>query len=271
MGKFDGVLLVSDYDDTFYGQTLRVPEENRRAVRRFMDQGGRFTIATGRAYSTFTPQIEKERLEFNAPVVLANGAAIYDYQAGRYLVQTTLPSETPERLAELCGEFPELGFEAYHGEEVYAWNSNIVTRSHMERVGSSWTECPISQMPQGWSKVILEQDGPYLERVQRRFRERWGGDYEVIFSNRYLLEVTARGSNKGGMAAEVARRLGIAPDRIYCIGDNQNDIPMLALSAIPFAPANCAQAVRDWGARVLCHCDEGAVAQAVEILDERYS
>jgi len=48
------------------------------------------------------------------------------------------------------------------------------------------------------------------------------------------------------------------------------DIPMLAKSAIPFAPANCAQEVKDWGARVLAHCDGHAVAQAIEILDSIY-
>ena len=82
--------------------------------------------------------------------------------------------------------------------------------------------------------------------------------------------MTRKGSSKGGGVARVARMLGVAPDRIYCVGDNQNDIPMLALSAIPFAPANCAQEVKDWGARVLCHCDDGVIGDIVEILDKLY-
>ena len=49
------------------------------------------------------------------------------------------------------------------------------------------------------------------------------------------------------MVARVARMLNVPPERVYCVGDNQNDITMLALSAIPFAPANCAQEVKDWG------------------------
>jgi len=271
MGKFDGLLLVSDYDDTFYDFQLHVPENNRAAVRRFMDQGGRFTIATGRAYSTFTPQIAREHLEFNAPVVLGNGSSIFDYQSGQYLVRTSLPPDTPERLRALCAVFPELAFEAYHGEQVFAHNPNFVTRRHMERVGGNYTALPIEDIPQPWSKVILEQDGPYLEEVQRWFTQRCGDRYEAIFSNRYLLEITGKGATKGGMVARIARRLGLDPRRIYCIGDNQNDIPMLALSAIPFAPENCAQAVKDWGARILCHCNSGAVAEAVGILDELYS
>lgn len=270
MGKFDGVLLMSDYDDTLYNLKLKVSDENLAAIRYFMDEGGRFSIATGRAHRTFTPQIEKERLLFNAPVVLSNGAAIYDYGQDRYLERTLLNEETPERIVQLCRTFPDLAFEAYFGDEIYAHNPNVVTMRHLERVAVPYTICPIEDMPRPWNKVIMEQDEAYLRQVQSHIQEQWAGDYEVIFSNRYLLELTDKGSNKGAMVAKVAQYLSIAPDHVYCIGDNQNDIPMLALSAIPFAPANCAQQVKDWGARVLGHCDDHAVAQAIEVLDGIY-
>ena len=106
-----------------------------------------------------------------------------------------------------------------------------------------------------------------LVEAQQYLLSHWGEDYEVIFSNPYLLEVTAKGANKGTMVSYVAQMLGIEPQHVYCMGDNQNDIPMLAESAIPFAPANCAQPVKDWGARLVGHTDEHAVAQVIEILD----
>lgn len=270
MAKFDGVLFVTDYDDTLYDLTLSVSEENRAAIRYFIANGGRFSVATGRAHNTFTPQIEKERLELNAPVVLSNGAAIYDYQTDRYLERTLLHEDTPARLTELCEQFPDLAFEAYHGEDIYVHNPNLVTMTHLKRVGRPYTPCPILDMPTPWNKVIMEQDEPLLKEVQAHVLSRWGEDYEVIFSNRYLLELTRKGSNKGTMVAKVADLLGISRENLYCMGDNQNDIPMLSLSAIPFAPANCAREVKDWGARILNHCDDHAVAQAIEILDKRY-
>ena len=270
MGKFDGVLLVSDYDDTLYDHNLTVNDRNHRAIEYFLEQGGRFTIATGRAHRTFTPQIEKERLILNAPAVLSNGASIYDYQADRPLVETQLPDSAPEDLTALARAIPEIGFEAYHGEEIYVYQSNMVTEMHMKRVGGSYTPCAIGEMPTPWVKVILEQDYPVLRRAQDWMLEHHGDKYEAIFSNRYLLELTAKGATKGGMVARIARQLDIRPENLYCIGDNQNDLPMLAISAIPFAPANCAAEVKEWGARVLCHCDDGAVPQAIEILDGRY-
>ena len=270
MGKFDGVLFFADYDDTLYNSHRTVSPENRAAIRYFMDNGGYFSIATGRAHRTFMPQIEQEQLVFNAPVVLSNGAAIYDYAGDRYLLESFLPRNAPQMLARLCDMFPALGFEAYHGEDIYVHNPNRVTREHLAKVGGTQILRPILDMPAPWSKVILQQDQLYLEEVQARLLSLWGDRCEAIFSNRYLLEMTAKGCNKGAMVDRVARLLGIAPQNLYCMGDNQNDIPMLALAAIPFAPANCAREVRDWGARLLGSCDEHAVAQAIEILDGVY-
>ena len=270
MGKFDGVLFYTDYDDTLYNSALTVSPENRAAIRYFIQNGGRFSVATGRAHRTFTPQIEKERLTLNAPVVLSNGAALFDYGTGAYLFRSLLVENTPARLAGLCRDFPDLAFEAYYGEDIYVHNPNVVTMTHLERVGVPYTSCPIPDMPAPWNKVIMEQDESYLKEIQRHILRHWAEDYEVIFSNRYLLELTAKGCHKGAMVSKAADLLGIARENLYCMGDNQNDIPMLALSAIPFAPSNCAREVRDWGARVLGSCDEHAVAQAIQILDAVY-
>ena len=272
MGKFDGVLLVSDYDDTLYNHKLEVSEENRAAIESFIAQGGTFTVATGRAKATFQPQIARERLTLNAPVVLSNGSAIYDFSADKLLYQSYLPMEAAEHMTQVCQAFPDLAFESYHQGDVYVYNPNLVTMKHLERVKVPYTLCQtIDEMPLPWTKLILEHDHALLSDVQRMFLERWGDQYEAIFSNRYLLEITAKGNTKGTLVKRVADQLGIAPDHIYCIGDNQNDLSMLALSAIPFAPANCAPEVRDWGARIVHHCDDSAVAQVIGILDDIYS
>lgn len=55
MGKFDGVLLVSDFDDTLYGEDMRITRENVEALTYFTREGGTFTVATGRARPNFAP------------------------------------------------------------------------------------------------------------------------------------------------------------------------------------------------------------------------
>ena len=268
MGKFHGVLLASDFDDTLFSSNLTVSEENWRALDYFTREGGIFTVATGRAPPTFAPYAGI--VPINAPVILSNGSALYDFKAGRMVHETFLPTRVREDLAQVARDIPEIGFEAYHGDDIYAYQPNAVTEAHIKRANAVYTEAPILEIPLPWSKAILQQRNEVLLDVQRYMLERWSGHYEVIFSNSVLLELTNKGSNKGGMVRYLADLLGIAPEHVYCVGDNQNDIPMLAISAIPFAPSNCAQEVKDWGARILGSCDESCIAQIVELLDGIY-
>ena len=268
MGKFDGVLLVSDFDDTLYGENMQVAPANLTALNYFTREGGIFTVATGRAHPTFAPHARCAPI--NAPVVLSNGSALYDFTADQMVYETFLPLRVREDLEQVARDIPEIGFEAYHHDDIYVYQPNFVTQQHLSRAGATASEAPIARMPVPWSKVILQQRNEILLETQRYMLQRWAEHYEVIFSNAVLLELTRKGSNKGGMVAYLANYLGVDPKKIYCVGDNQNDIPMLAISAIPFAPSNCAQEVKDWGARILCSCEEGCVAQIVEILDSIY-
>ena len=269
MGKFDGLLLVSDFDDTYCALDHHVPERNLRALDYFRSQGGRFTIATGRSHRTFTPQLGLMPLD--APVVLSNGSGLYDYQADRSLYQTCLPDTAPADFAWLLGEMPQLALETYHGDDIYICRPNPYSQAHMDKVGCGFTACPPEQVPTPWTKAIFHQEHDVLLRARERLLARVGEErYECIFSNLVYLELTAKGSTKGGMVLRLARLLGVDPAHVYCVGDNQNDIPMLAVSAIPFAPANCAPEVRAWGARVLCHCNDGVIGDIVDILDTLY-
>ena len=68
----------------------------------------------------------------------------------------------------------------------------------------------------------------------------------------------------------VARHLGVRPEDIYCVGNGLNDIPMLAVSALSFAPANSYPEVRAAADVVLPSCDESCVARLIEHLEVRY-
>ena len=50
MGRFRGVLLATDYDDTLYSTNATISPENRQAIEYFVAEGGKFCISTGRSY-----------------------------------------------------------------------------------------------------------------------------------------------------------------------------------------------------------------------------
>ena len=94
--------------------------------------------------------------------------------------------------------------------------------------------------------------------------------YELIFSSPFLLEVTARGADKGGMVLQLAELLGISREHIYCAGDQANDLSMLAVAEEGFAPENCIDEVRESVVTVVSDAREDAMADIVKILDARY-
>ena len=98
MGKFDGVLLASDFDNTILNTERPrrtgcpippISQRNVEALRYFMDNGGRFAVATGRALPAF--RMFAEQVPMNAPAVVCNGGALYDFKTERYLETMELP------------------------------------------------------------------------------------------------------------------------------------------------------------------------------------
>ncbi len=93
---------------------------------------------------------------------------------------------------------------------------------------------------------------------------------QLIHSADMLLEMTRKGAGKGGMLSLLAERLGVRREDVYAVGDEANDLTMLSAAARGFAPANCAEAVRQSGAAIVSDAREGAVADVIEILDRTY-
>lgn len=99
LGKFNGVLLVSDFDDTLYGEDMRITRENVEALTYFTREGGTFTVATGRARPNFAPHAS--HIPINAPVILSNGSALYDFRTGEMIYETFLPDRVREDLQQM--------------------------------------------------------------------------------------------------------------------------------------------------------------------------
>jgi HAD superfamily hydrolase (TIGR01484 family) len=280
MGKFDGVLLASDFDNTLIytsgalhsGQPIPpLGDENRRALEYFMSNGGRFCVATGRALAAFAPLAPLAPM--NAPCILCNGAAIYDFFSEKYLEFATLDEVARTRVQQVLDVVPEAAAEAYNlGNTIYAVHPNRYTRDHERITKVTCTEAvSMEDVPLPLGKVLFEGANETLKQVRQTFVERgWAQDYELIFSNTTLLEMTRQGATKGGMLLRLAEMLHISPEHIYAAGDEANDVSMLITAAEGFAPANCSDAVRGCGATIVSDAREHAMADIIAILDSRY-
>lgn len=282
MGKFDGVLLLSDFDNTLVytedallsgGRLPPLNSANREAIHYFMAEGGIFSVATGRALPSFAPIAPT--LPMNGPTILFNGAALYDFAREEYLETAFLPEDIREKLLPVEEAFPGLVCEIYHdGNTIHTLHPSELTRNHLRLTGSSAVEVrSIGEVPSPISKVLFEETGQQGDALEQFVRSRsWAGEFEIVRSGKFFLEITAKGATKGGMAKKLTELLHIRPEDVCCVGDQANDLSMLRLAGHAFAPANAIEAVRRApGVELLPDCREDALAALIGRLDGLYA
>ena len=163
----------------------------------------------------------------------------------------------------------------YHDDNsIHVVNPNEITARHLHLTHTpSQQIASLDEAPSPISKLLFEEEPQRLRQLEEAIRAQdWSREYEVVASAVNLLEITARGANKGGMVRRLAELLGVRQENVCCVGDHANDIPMLEYAGMAFAPENAIPAVhRVPGIRILPDCRENAMAAMIAVLDRRYS
>ncbi len=237
MGKFDGILIATDLDATFLNDKRQITPENKSAIEYFMSEGGYFTIATGRSirglsfvFDVFTP---------NAPLILYNGAMIYDLKNGKVLEESFLDPKLSGLLKKIESEFSFAGIQVCSGSSAYITrdNSRIKHILKAENVTGNYKHFSEVEMP--WRKAIFVQEADELPIIREAIYESEYKDIcNVMQSSPYYLEVLPLSATKGNALKRVAHHLGIPQDKTIGLGDNENDIPLIKAARYGIAVSN---------------------------------
>ena len=272
MGKFDGVLLAADYDGTLRPEELDyVPKPTLEAIDYFCENGGLFTVCSGRNLPFFQDEM-KYILKVNAPVIVSNGVFIYDDEDDKILYEKKLPMSAQQDIAEFQRMFPDCGFEIYQGAKMFVTQERSCMQRHLSNTMASFQRADIEDIDMPYSKfeVFLPKDEKgridqqYAGRVVGALNEKY-----AAFLSDTMIDVGPKGITKGTGLLKLAEMLKIKRENIYCIGDNWNDVPMIEVANIGFVPENGIDSVKRLG-RVVRSAAEFAAKHVVEILDEIY-
>ncbi len=252
-GIFEKHLILSDYDGTFsgsYGEVAR----NIEAIKYFKANGGHFTFSTGRLPSVLSRIYPDFKKVANAPVVMGNGAVIYDAENDTVLKKDMLRAELGRDIVEnALGRFPDMTLVLYpeSGEMITSPNASQMSGDN-------------------WIKFRLDSDDRDKVIACRDFiREKYGDKINCFRSWYTLVEVvskTAKKSNAISFFKEYYRERGIPDLTVSCIGDFENDINMLEKADISFCPDNAIDEIKKISRHTVCNCNDGAVADMIDIL-----
>ncbi|MDO4174484.1 MAG: HAD family hydrolase [Eubacteriales bacterium] len=270
MGKFEGVFIASDMDGTLLDDNLRIGAETIEALQYFTQQGGSFSLATGRTRPGTAAY--RKQLPCNSTGVYLNGAIVCDEVKESIVYMEGLDDQAKELARTVMQKFPYIGIEVFLLDHSYVCNMCETTREHFVKLDIPYTVCAIDDIPEPtseWGKINFTGEHEQVEEV-RQFVDEWKDLYHLTFSTPIYYEMTCKGGHKGDGVRKAAEYLGIKPEMVCTVGDSQNDISMLQGAGICFAPQDARKEILNIVDVVVPDHNHNALAGVVAYLDSKF-
>lgn len=266
MKIFEGKMILTDLDGTYLFDDHHISAENRAAVEYFIENGGLFSIATGRSKAGmehFFPE-----LRINAPAIIYNGSVIYDFERKADVLDTCVGEQGFRLCKALETAFPQAGIEVYAKHQPYVAQDSEHTRRHFANVKMPWNPCPAEAIPQPWLSLVLTGERDLLPQLVAFIEERFPGQFFLQYSSWHMLEVMHPEANKGAAARHLCELLGIKPENLYVAGDGLNDIQLLNSAFHSCAPADACPEILSIARHILPEYKQHAIAALIRGLEK---
>lgn len=258
--------VVSDVDGTLIDADQRVVERNLDAVRRLAEAGGQLILASGRIEASVRPYYEA--LNLRSPSILYNGARVVDSGLGRPLFCRSL---TDEQTAALLGHFEDGCAGSvpilYADGVAYSDSSGPTLRAYERK--DSLRVRPLADWARRGrpvaTKVLYISPPGRIGRLAAVLRETVP-NATLVRSEATYLEVLPEAVNKGAALHWLMEAHGMDPGRVVSVGDNLNDLELLAVSGYGVAVGDGHPDLVRSADLVVGPCSSGAVAEVVDLV-----
>ncbi|PTM57938.1 HAD family hydrolase [Desmospora activa] len=233
-------MFVSDIDGTLVTKTKEIPRANQESISAFRQQGGYFTLATGRSFREAKRFIEE--LKVNLPVILCNGGVIYDPATEELTPVASMNRELLTYLLDQLTTFEhEVDIFLYSLTRVYATSVTPSLKAELDKYDD---EFPLQLIPTyddlpdtPITKVVAVAPPTTMPKLHT-----WADSLiyplEYFQSSDQFFEILPQGITKGNAMEIVAQRYGLSVDQCAAIGDHMNDLSMVRKAGISAAVAN---------------------------------
>lgn len=257
-------LVAFDLDGTLLGEELLLRPRVLSAIERMRERGIQGCIVTGRMYRAALPFVRQ--LQFTAPVVCYQGAAVIDPQTDDVLQDMPLPNAQALDL-EAYARRNALHIQLYANDRYYCEERNRYSDLYAKISGVEPIVVPsLTRTFETWDAtkacIIAEPDVvvEHLPRVRNLCADR----AYVTRSIPWFIEVMNSRVNKGKSLEIVARYLDIPMEQVLAIGDSWNDAPLLQAAGFGVAMGSAPPELREVADAVVGDVENDGVAEAVE-------
>jgi Cof subfamily protein (haloacid dehalogenase superfamily) len=268
-------LIAVDIDGTLLNSQFRISEMDLQALRRANQQGIEVILVTGRRHAFALPIAQQ--LGFDLWLISSNGAVTRSLQ-GEAFHRDLLPAAT---CLEVCAAMQE-----FRGNMVVTFDkesNGALVLERMDELTSSirhWLEknmqyiefvVPIeSALTSDPVQAMFCGTISRMQAAVRTLESKQVKDHITVVRTEYpvrdlcIVDVLNRDCSKGHALKRWATFRGIPREQVMAIGDNFNDLEMLAFAGAPFIMGNACEELKARGWPVTSCNDENGVAAAVE-------
>ncbi len=251
-------LIASDIDGTLLKDNGEMSPAVRSAIFKAVERGVIFTLATGRPIQGVEAFLSL--VSGDAPVITCNGAIIVTAKTRKILSREELPYLKAKEL---------LSVGLAEGATVVAWADSKLYASEpcgYSRLYATLTQdtaMELSQLPKSAvTKILWILPTHKLLSLQGSFLPPEGVQCKA--SGEHYLEFFSAHAGKGAGLERLAQLLGISRCETMALGDNFNDIEMLAWAGLGVAMDNAPQQVKESANYIAQSNQEDGAARAIE-------
>lgn len=252
--------VVSDLDGTLLYSHTVVSDYTINTVKKLIDKGINFAIATGRGKQG----VEKflTQLEITPYLICNNGANIYNPQ-GECIFEQRIPKNTAMAiLKEIRAN--NLFYSAFLNEYFYHSKDEAV-EDFISR--PLFTEIPLEKeedCPEV-NKIIVQDNNPeIILNITKILKEKFSDVAEIMMSQANCLDIAPKNCTKGTGIQNLAKIFNLTPDDFMAFGDGENDIDMLNTVGHPVIMENAQDILKKQFPTVTLTNTEHGVAKYLE-------
>ena len=262
MGKFDGYLLISDFDGTLAHSELfqtekgatpqkTISRENCDAIRYFQSEGGLFTLATGRQFGWLDQW--SDFFVPNTYVSSLNGALICDVSGKDVVFSQPMDGDFLELALRIRAACPNMEWICFH-----SFGQSLTVQKHD----------PLSPdlFPSPVYKMVFYAHRADSDEYAARVASLVGDRYISMRSWINGIEVQKKGTGKGDSILRFKQLLGDRARTVVAVGDYENDLDMVLAADIGYAVQNAVPQLLAAADRVTTAVNNHAIAHIIDEL-----
>ena len=269
MQKINYPLIVSDFDGTLVKEDGTISEYTKKTIRRYINDGGKFAVSTGRMPAGILPRIHE--LGLSGLVCCGQGTAIVEIDTNEVLLHGRMPNDVA---VTVCEKMESLGLHI-HVYDLWEFYSNMddeALKFYENAVRSKATLVLDKKMSQfvrekklAAYKLLAMVDVKDNARVYAALEAEHFEGCCITKSDNFLVEVINANYSKGTAVRALAEYYGVSLEKTVTIGDQQNDIPMIEAAGLGVAVKNADDKLKEAADYVSEYTnEEGAVADVIE-------